>query len=82
MILVALRNIQLRGRFVFAGVQFSCEESEGARLVDRGFARALEVAAPVSAPVAVADVDAFSLDAVGAAVADVSAPSPKRRRKK
>lgn len=81
MILVALRNIQRRGGFVFSGAQFSCEEPEGARLVARGLARAPEpdpVAASVSAP----DVDAFSLDAVGAAVADVSVPSPKRRRKK
>lgn len=81
MILVALRNIQRRGRFVFAGVQFSCDESEGARLVDRGLARVPEPA-PVVAPVSAPDVDAFSLDAVGAAVADVSATSPKRRRKK
>lgn len=79
MILVALRNIQRRGGFVFAGAQFSCEEPEGARLVARGLARAPEPD-PVAAPVAVPDVDAFSMDAVGAAVAAVS--SPKRRRKK
>lgn len=81
MILVALRNIQRRGGFVFAGAQFSCEEPEGARLVARGLARAPEPD-PVAAPVAVSEVDAFSMDAVGAAVAAVSTPSPKRRRKK
>ena len=81
MILVALQNIQRRGGFTFAGVQFSCEETEGARLVARGLARAVE-SEPVAAPAPAPDVDAFSLDAVGAAVADVSAPSPKRRRKK
>lgn len=78
MILVALRNIQRRGGFVFAGARFSCEEPEAARLVSRGLARATEPD-PVAAPVAVPD-DAFSLDAVGAAVAAVS--TPKRRRKK
>lgn len=81
MILVALRNIQRRGGFAFAGSQFACEESEGARLVARGLARALEPE-PAPAPVSASDVDAFSLDAVGAAVADVSASSPKRRRKR
>lgn len=81
MILVALRNIQRRGGFVFAGSQFACEEPEVSRLLARGLARALEPE-PVAAPVSDPDLDAFSLDAVGAAVADVSAPSPKRRRKK
>lgn len=81
MILVALRNIQRRGGFVFAGAKFSCEEPEGSRLVARGLARALDPE-PVVAPASDPDLDAFSLDAVGAAVADVSAPSPKRRRKR
>lgn len=81
MILVALRNIQRRGGFVFAGAQFSCEESEGARLVARALARIPEPA-PVASAVADPDVDAFSMDTVGAAVAAVSAPLPKRRRKK